>query len=101
MAQANQAIPATTPLTYAQQVNSKYSNNASIFVTPKTSAVLPGGFSGWTSSFRYMPYASNPQEAYNIYKDGFGGSILANAMSKYRFRFSLIKDNKESGGFEI
>ena len=32
MAQANQAIPATTPLTYAQQVNSKYSNNASIFV---------------------------------------------------------------------
>ena len=76
-------------------------NNASIFVTPKTSAVLPGGFSGWTSSFRYMPYASNPQEAYNIYKDGFGGSILANAMSKYRFRFSLIKDNKESGGFEI
>ncbi len=83
-------------------------NNASIFVTPKTtqmvggvSTVLPGGFSGWTSSFRYMPYASNPQEAYNIYKDGFGGSILANAMSKYRVRFSLIKDNKEAGGFEI
>ena len=76
-------------------------NNASIFVTPKKNALLPGGFSGWTSSFRYMPYASNPQEAYNIYKDGFGGSILANAMSKYRVRFSLIKDNKEAGGFEI
>ena len=76
-------------------------NNASIFVTPKRSAILPGGFSGWTSSFRFMPYASNPQEAYNIYKDGFGGSILANAMSKYRVRFSLIKDNKEAGGFEI
>ena len=76
-------------------------NNASIYVTPKQSSALDGGFSGWSSSFRLMPYASNPQEAYNIYKDGFGGSILANAMSKYRLRFSLIKDNKESGGFEI
>lgn len=76
-------------------------NNAPIMITPKQSAILPGGFSGWTSSFRYMSYASNPQEAYNIYKDGFGGSILANALSKYRLRFSLIKDNKESGGFEI
>ena len=76
-------------------------NNASIMVTPQQNSLLPGGFSGWTSSFRYMSYASNPQEAYNIYKDGFGGSILANALSKYRVRFSLIKDNKESGGFEI
>ena len=76
-------------------------NNASIYVTPKVNSVKDGGFSGWTSSFRYMPYASNPQEAYNIYKDGFGGSIVANAVSKYRLRFSLIKDNKESGGFEI
>ena len=76
-------------------------NNASIFITPKQSNGNDGGFSGWTSSFRYMSYASNPQEAYNIYKDGFGGSIVANAISKYRVRFSLIKDNKEAGGFEI
>jgi len=76
-------------------------NNASIFITPKDNKGKEGGFSGWTSSFRYMSYASNPQEAYNIYKDGFGGSIVANAISKYRVRFSLIKDNKEAGGFEI
>ena len=70
-------------------------NNRDINVTPA------GGFSGWTSSFKYWSNASNPQEAYNIYKDGFGGSILGNALSKYRLRFSMIKDNTEQGSFEI
>jgi hypothetical protein len=70
-------------------------NTADIQVTPA------GGFSGWTSSFKYLAYASNPQEAYNLYKDGFGGSILGNAVSKYRLRFSLIKDNTDQGSFEI
>ena len=70
-------------------------NNADIQVTPD------GGFSGWTTSFKYWSDASNPQEAYNIYKDGFGGSILGNLFNKYRFRFSTIKDNKVTGSFEI
>ena len=73
----------------------KMNQNADVEVTPS------GGFSGWTSTFKYLPNASNPQEAYNMYKDGFGGSILGNVISKYRVRFSLIKDNKESGSFEI
>ena len=73
----------------------KVNNDASILVSPA------GGFSGWTTTFKYWSNASNPQEAYNIYKDGFGGSILANAFNKYRLRFSMIKDNKETGSFEI
>jgi hypothetical protein len=73
----------------------KVNQDADIAVTPS------GGFSGWTSTFKYLSNASNPQEAYNMYKDGFGGSILGNALSKYRVRFSLIKDNKENGSFEI
>ena len=60
-----------------------------------------GGFSGWTSTFKYWSIASNPQEAYYIYKDGFGGSILGNALSKYRLRFSMVKDNEVRGSFEI
>jgi hypothetical protein len=70
-------------------------NNVDINVTSG------GGFSGWTSSFKYWANASNPQEVYNIYKDGFGGSILGNALSKYRLRFSMVKDNTEQGSFEI
>jgi len=73
----------------------KVDNNADISVTPN------GGFSGWTTAFKYWSDASNPQQAYNIYKAGFGNSILANAYNKYRMRFSVIQDNKETGSFEI
>ena len=73
----------------------KVDNNLNLDITPN------GGFSGWTSSFKYWSKSSNPQQAYNIYKDGFGGSILGNALSKYRLRFSMIKDNEVKSSFEI
>lgn len=73
----------------------KVDNNADIQVTPG------GGFSGWSSTFKYWANASNPQEAYNIYKAGFGGSILANALNKYKLRISMMKGQKEVGGLEI
>ena len=60
-----------------------------------------GGFSGWTTNFKYWSDASNPQEAYNIYKSGFGGSILGNALSKYRVQVSMLKDNIQQGSFQI
>ena len=70
-------------------------NDAPVFVTPG------GGFSGWTSTFKYWANASNPQEAYNIYKDGFGGSILANLINKYKLRVSLMKGQAVTSSFEI
>jgi hypothetical protein len=60
-----------------------------------------GGFSGWTTNFKYWSDSSNPQEAYNIYKAGFGGSILGNALSKYRVQVSMLKDNVQQGSFQI
>jgi hypothetical protein len=60
-----------------------------------------GGFSGWTTTFKFWPDATNPQQAYNIYKSGFGGSILGNALNKYRLQVSLLKDNKQTGSFQI
>jgi hypothetical protein len=76
-------------------VPTKVDNSKDVEITPA------GGFSGWTTYIKYWPNASNPQEAYNIYKDGFGGTILGNLFNKYRMRFSLIKDNVEASSFEI
>ena len=70
-------------------------NTSDILVSPY------GGFSGWTSKFQYWPNATNPQQAYNIYKDGFGGSILGNLLNKYRLQFSLIQDNATVGSFQL
>jgi hypothetical protein len=73
----------------------KVNNAANINVTSK------GGFSGWTSDFTYWSNASNPQQAYNIYKTGFGGSILGNALNKYRVQVSMLKDNEVQGSFQV
>jgi hypothetical protein len=70
-------------------------NRAPIIVTGND------GFSGWTTKFNFWSDATNPQEAYNIYKSGYGGSILGNALSKYRVQVSVLKDNKQKGAFQI
>ena len=71
------------------------SANSNVTITPN------GGFDGQTSNFQYWPNASNPQQAYNIYKAGFGGSILGNLFNKYRLKISFLDNNIESSSFEI
>lgn len=73
----------------------KINPDANVFLTPN------GGFAGFTSKFEYFNSASNPQQAYNIYKDGYGGSVLGNLFNKYRIRISFLESNREKGGFEI
>jgi|TARA_B110000261_G_scaffold102752_1_gene115574 hypothetical protein len=60
-----------------------------------------GGFSGWTTNFLYTPGPTNPQQAYNIYKKGYGGSMLGNLFNKYRLRIQVLRDNEVTGGFEM
>lgn len=60
-----------------------------------------GGFHGFTGNFKYWSNALNPQEAYNIYREGFGGSILGNLLNKYRIKIAFLEDNREKGSFEI
>lgn len=60
-----------------------------------------GGFSGWTTNFLYTPSPTNPQQAYNIYKKGYGGSMLGNIFNKYRLRVQVLSDNEVTGGFEF
>lgn len=68
---------------------------ASIAITPA------GGFSGWSSETTYRPKSINPQEAWNIYSQGFGGNLLGNLFNKYRVRVSFMEDNIARGSFEI
>ena len=73
----------------------KPDNNANI-------VVLGGAkFSGYIANFQYWDEASNPQQAYSIYKSGFGGSWLSNLFNKYRIKVSFLEDNKEKASFEI
>jgi hypothetical protein len=76
----------------------KIDPNASVNITPD------GGFSGWTSNMQYWSHPLNPQEAYNIYKKGYGGggfSGLGGLFDKYKIKVAYLVDNEEEGSFSI
>lgn len=73
----------------------KVNPDADISITPG------GGFSGWTSNFEYWDTATNPQQAYNIYKTGYGGSGLGDIFNKYKIKISFLEDNQEQASFKL
>jgi hypothetical protein len=73
----------------------KIDANAPVYVTPM------GGFSGWTSRFQYWPDASNPQKAWDVYKAGYGGSLLSSIFGKYTIKVSVLEGDTETSSFEI
>lgn len=73
----------------------KIAPNSPVTITPD------GGFSGYTAQTQYWPNATNPQEAWNIYRKGYGGSILGNFFNKYRIKVAFVEDNQERTSFEI
>ena len=73
----------------------KVDPNANINITPG------GGFNGYTSNLQYFAYPLNPQEAYNIYKEGPGTSRLFGFFDKYQLKISYLVDNQEKGSISI
>lgn len=73
----------------------KACNNVPIAVTPA------GGFSGYTAAFQYYNNASNPQDAYNIYRKGFGSNALSNVFNKFRIKIDVLDNNISQTSFEI
>ena len=66
----------------------KIANNAPVYVTPL------GGFSGYTANIHYYADSLNPQEAYNIYRKGYGGSGFD---FPYEVKIEFLKDGEEQG----
>jgi len=61
-----------------------------------------GGFSGQTANFVYMSRAVNPQEAYDIYREGSGvDSFWSRLFNKYRIKIAFMEDNKELNSLQI
>jgi hypothetical protein len=70
----------------------KIANNAPVYVTPL------GGFSGYTSNIQYFGDALNPQEAYNIYRAGYGGSGIS---FPYELKIEFLRDGEQQGSLTI
>jgi len=59
------------------------------------------GFSGWTSTFQYFSNATNPQDAWNIYQDGYGASWFSTLVSQYSIKLALMAGGNETGSISI
>ena len=66
----------------------KIAATSNILLTPN------GGFNGYTSKFQYFPNAIDPQTAWNIYTDGYGGGFLSSLAGQYQVQFSFINNGK-------
>jgi hypothetical protein len=73
----------------------KIDSSAPVYITPG------GGFSGYTSKFQYWPEATDPQKAWDIYKAGYGGSLLGGLVGKYTVKVSLMEGDTEDSSFTI
>lgn len=62
---------------------------------------INSGFEGFITRIRYEGNAINPQEAYNIYKEGISSSLASSVFNKYRLKVSFLEYNKEKGTFTI
>ena len=68
-------------------------NNANIYVTPA------GGFNGWTSKLQYYPNSLNPQQAWNIYSQGY--SSWTSMFSSYQIQVSLVENGTTQSSVTI
>ena len=60
-----------------------------------TNIEIGGGFDGFVTSVRYKAQPVNPQEAWNTYTDGYGGSMLQDILNKYKLKLSFLVDDVE------
>lgn len=73
----------------------KVDQTANIGITPN------GGFSGYTSKILYYPNALNPQEVWDLYAEGYGGSSLGGIVNRYKLKVALLEDEVEKRSFAI
>ena len=59
------------------------------------------GFDGFTSNIKYIPDRINPQQAYDLYKEGPGSGGVLGGANKYKVRVALLEDNNETSSWEI
>ena len=69
--------------------------NNSVYFTPK------GGFTGYTARFKYWGAPVNPQEAWNVYRNGPGGNILTNFLGLYKLQLNFLKGSETKASITI
>jgi hypothetical protein len=68
-------------------------NSANVYVTPS------GGFDGWTAKLQYYPTSLNPQQAWNIYSQGYSNWL--SMFNQYQIQLSLLENGTTQSSLTI
>ena len=68
-------------------------NSSDVYITPC------GGFDGWTGKFQYYPNPLNPQDAWNIYTQGY--SSWLSMLNSYQIQLSLVENGQTQSSITI
>jgi Concanavalin A-like lectin/glucanases superfamily len=71
------------------------SANADLYITPC------GGFNGWTSKLQYYTTPLNPQQVWNIYKQGYGAGYFSNLFNQNQLTVTINKNGVPTSSFTI
>ena len=58
-------------------------------------------FDGYLNLGKYIPYAVNPEQAYNLYMDGADFNILGNFFEDYKLKVAILENEHEEVSFTI
>ena len=58
-------------------------------------------FKGEISNFKFFKSSLNPQEAWQIYKEGFGSGVLSGLVNRYKMKIAFLKDDQEFNSFML
>ena len=59
----------------------------------------PKGFAGYLSKVLYQAGAVNTREAYQMYKEGYGGGGIGSFFNRFKLKFAFMQDNQEKSSF--
>ena len=69
-------------------------NSSDVYVTPS------GGFDGWTAKLQYYPNSLNPQEAWNIYSQGYT-NWYDSMFNSYQVQIALVENGNTQSSITI
>ena len=58
-------------------------------------------FKGEIAKFKFHKSSLNPQEAWEIYKKGFGSGMLSGLVNRYKLKIAFLKDDQEFNSFML
>ena len=79
----------------------KINNESNIELTPgnnPTNLDDNAGFMGYISKIVFFPYDLTPQQVYDEYRKGFGGSLI---FGNYDMKIIFYKDGQETNEFNL